>query len=329
MKIHRLIAPLAATTALLLAGCAAPAPTPGDTAEPVAYPDGKTITLVVPYAAGGPADLQVRIVADLLSNELDTEVIVENKPGGNTITGITEVANADPDGYTVGFLSMPNGLVWLFPGLSAPYGKDDLVPLAGVSQIADVFAVRSDSPFETVEDLVDAAKAAPDSLTVGVEAEQSGDMLAVSSFEEEAGVSLRKGFFPDGAPQKTAALLGGQIDVASLGAASAAPFVASGEFRLLAVLSEEPLDVVDAPTMVSLGYNVVGANYYSFFLPVGVPDEVRDVIEGAMRSISETDEFQERISALTLQPDFIDHEQLADRITDVEKRTSEALAKLG
>lgn len=314
----------------LTAACSSGSDGTTDAEAAEAFPEsGETISFIVPYSAGGPADTQARITAQLLEGVLDATVQVVNREGGNTVIGLTELAQADPDGYTVGMISMPNALAWVWPKVQAPYDADDFEFISSISDITDVVAVRADSPYETLEDLIEAATEDPGTIIASVEGAQSTDMLAIRNLEEATGMKLKTAIYADGASEKVAALLGGQVDVATLAAATALPQVESGEFRVLASLSEEPLDMYEgAPTAASLGYDVVSQTNYTLALPAGTPDSVRGALEDAMLEVAQTSEFEEKISALGLIPNVRNSDDTAAMAEQVAKKTTKALALL-
>ncbi|MFC0534043.1 tripartite tricarboxylate transporter substrate binding protein [Phytohabitans kaempferiae] len=332
MRFTRVLAATAATVLLATAGCAQEAANEeaGEKAA-AGFPEkSKSITFIVPYSAGGPADSQARVAATLLEKELGARVLVLNKPGGNTVVGLTELANAKPDGYTFGMISMPNALAWIWPGQNAPYKKESFTWFSSLSDITDVVAVNADSPYQSMADLVAAAKAKPGQLIASIEGAQSTDNLAITNLEKAAGIDLKTAIYATGAAEKVAALLGKQIDVATLTVATAKPQVDAGKFRILATLSKEPISQYpQVPTVASLGYDVTSETYYTVVVPAGTPDAIRSTLEAAMMKVGASSEYQEKISALGLTPKTRSAAEVTALVPEVEARTTESLQRLG
>ncbi len=132
------------------------------------YPQkGKSIQMLVGNAAGGPTDLGARIMAAGLEKELGVPVVVVNKPGANGQIQLTQVASAKPDGYTFGTVNFPVTITgYLDPTRKATYNRKSFEPLAMHVNDPNIFAVLTKSPYKTVKDLVEAAKAKPKTITV-------------------------------------------------------------------------------------------------------------------------------------------------------------------
>ena len=162
----------------------------GLSAAQAAYPE-KPIKLVVPFSAGGGADLIARTLAVELAKELGQPVIVENKPGAGTIIGSDLVAKSAPDGYTLLVSSIAHSVN---PTLvdKLPYATErDFMPVAMTVRSPNVLVVRGDSPFKTVKDIVEAAKANPNKLTYASPGNGTSSHLAGALFEDLAKVRLQ------------------------------------------------------------------------------------------------------------------------------------------
>ncbi|MFG1627194.1 tripartite tricarboxylate transporter substrate binding protein [Kribbella sp. NPDC049227] len=322
-----LVAALAA--AALATGCAQ-AEVSGNDAK-ASFPEkNKPVTFIVPYSAGGPADSQARVAATMLEKEMGTRVLVLNRPGGNTVVGLSELAKAKPDGYTFGMLSMPNSLAWIWPGQKAPYGKDAFAWFGSLADASDVVVVNSDSPYKTFADLVQDAKKRPGQIIASIEGAQSTDNLAVTNLEQAAGIDLKTAIYATGGAEKVTALLGKQTQVATFATATAATQVDAGKFRVLASLSPQPVpQFPDVPTATSLGYQVVSETYYTVVVPAKTPEPVRQKLEAAMKKVGESPEYQEKIKALRLTPNVRSAADTTALVGDVEKRTQDSLHRLG
>jgi len=135
----------------------------GASAKKVNYPaEGKAVSIIVPFPAGSANDTCARVLIPVLERELRVPVQVVNKPGASTQTGMTELVTQPTDGYTLGLISLPGAmLAYLDSERKAIYGRKDFVPLAFQSWDPDAIGVAADSPYKTMKDLIDAAKAKP------------------------------------------------------------------------------------------------------------------------------------------------------------------------
>ena len=139
---------------------------PMSAAAQVDFPHkGTPITIIVPSNPGGTMDITARLVQPILEKELGTPVVVANKPGGHMLVGLTELALSKPDGYTIGTIPLPMGvIVYLNPDTKAIPQVRELQPIATHNVDVVAIGVGSQSPYRTVKDLVEAAKASPGKL---------------------------------------------------------------------------------------------------------------------------------------------------------------------
>lgn len=176
------------------------------------YPE-RNITLIVPYGAGGGTDITARMLAKDLEAVLGKPVTVENRAGGGGWVGWGSLAQAQPDGYTIGYLNVPS----MYAGyLDKQYNRkeslDSFTPLMNHVLDYNVWAVKADSPFKSVKDIVEAAKKAPDSISVSAFGAGSDDHLAILSMQKENGIKLITVHHKSTADAKTGAL-GGHLQV--------------------------------------------------------------------------------------------------------------------
>jgi tripartite-type tricarboxylate transporter receptor subunit TctC len=214
---------------------AALAPSPGSAAgsDLSRYPD-RPIHIVVPFPAGGPADLITRVIAQKMNEDWKVPVIVDNRPGGNTIIGAQTVARAAPDGYTL-LTAIDSTLVmnqFLYRHL--PYDPfADFAPITLTTQTVSVLAVRADGP-RTLAELIERAKTHPGKLNFGagtITAELMGYL-----FHKAAGLDIVYVPFK-GTPETTQGLLAGSVDLVYASSVTTLPLIESGQVRALARMS--------------------------------------------------------------------------------------------
>lgn len=286
---------------------AAAQPTAALAARKVDWPEkGKTITIIVPFGAGA-ADSQARIMAAFLEEELGIPVQVVNKPGAASQTGLTELAKSKPDGYTVGLTPLPTAYnTYLDPERKAAYGRKDLVQVANQVVDPEAIGVRADSPYKTLKDLLDAAKARPGELKAATAGLLGNDHLGILLIGQTAGVKLNPVHF-DGGGAAVTALLGGHVDLGVHTIGAFAPSAKGKKARLLAVMDRERSKFFpDVPTMDELGYKGQMGSYRGFSVPAGTPKEIVDILSAAIRKGSETEGVKKKMDEMMLPQRYMD-----------------------
>ncbi|MDF2463352.1 MAG: Tripartite tricarboxylate transporter family receptor [Ramlibacter sp.] len=260
-----------------------------------AFPD-KPIKIVVPFSPGGGADLIARTLSAELAKELGQPVIVDNKPGGGTIIGSDLVAKSPPDGYTLLLSSIAHSVN---PSLAEklPYATEkDFVPVAMLVRSPNVLVVRAESPYKSVKDIIDAAKAKPGVLTYASPGNGTSSHLAGALFEELGKVRLQHISYKGSAPALTD-LLGGQTDILFGTSGSVGSFVDSGKLRALAVTSAARSTAYpNVPTMVEAGVpGYVTEGWYGLHAPAGTPAAVIEKLNATARKATGTEFFKSKL----------------------------------
>jgi tripartite-type tricarboxylate transporter receptor subunit TctC len=244
----------------------------------------RAITLLVPFAPGGIADLTARAVAEHMARSLGQPVVIDNKPSAGSIVASQAVAAAKPDGHTLLLMSNANAVsVGLFKKL--PYDPvKDFTPVATLGFFDLGVFVAANSRFATLKDALSFAKANPGKLNVGTIAPGSTQHLSAKLFETVAGVDLLVVPYK-GSPAVLTALRSGEIDLAFEVLGPMVPQVAAGAVRALAVSSDRRNPALpDVPTVQQAGlagYNV--ASWNAVAAPAGTPPEVVAVLNKALR----------------------------------------------
>lgn len=271
------------------------------------YPE-ENIEIIVPYSAGGGGDTVARIISDALSDELDANINVVNRDGAGGEIGISEIANSDADGYTLGVFGYPDNLV-LEHTTNTDFGFDDLEYLASFDDVAHALFAGPGSGFDSLEDMVDYAEENPGEVTVG----ESGalGLLKILAFEDEAGVDLTPVNY-DGGGDLINALLGDHIEVAS-SSITAAPEVTGSDGIPLGYAAADRTEMFDEyPTMAEQGYDLDLGVARVLVAPEGLPDEVRDVLTEALNNIGEDPDFQAQFEDAELPYRYFDYDEVND-----------------
>jgi tripartite-type tricarboxylate transporter receptor subunit TctC len=291
---------------------------------------GKPITLVVPYAAGGVTDVTARLMAAGLEKELGTTVQVANKPGAASQVALTELSRATPDGYTLSYAVLPTVTThYLDPSRAAVYTRANFQPIAMHHLTWMMLAVKTDSPYKTLKELVEAARAKPESIRISDSGLMAVPHTQVVMLELATGVRFASVHFTGGAPSVTA-LLGGHVEVLAGSTADSLAHKKTGQFRVLGVAAEQPdPSMPDVPTMKSQGYDVVAASAAGILAPAGTPKPVVDKLTRAMKAVIESPDHQAKMKELGIPTFYQDPEGYTKYWIDTETRMRPLMEKVG
>lgn len=252
------------------------------------YP-ARPITFIVPFAAGGGTDAIMRRMQDELQKQLTQPVIIEPRPGANGAIGSTAAARATPDGYTL--LATASSTFSLNPNLlkNPPYDQlKDLVPVATIGRSPWLLVVPTDSPFQSVADVVKYGKENPGKLAFPFW--QSSVLVTGETFSRVAGIQMRKVPYK-GAVESTTDLLAGRVPILFTDTNAARPQIAAGKIRVLASTTEKrPSLFAEVPTLKEAGYDVVTDSMVAIFAPAGTPRAIIDRVNKEFTKIVGTNE---------------------------------------
>ncbi len=254
------------------------------------YPS-RTVEIYVGFAAGGPVDLATRAIAPFIEKHLGGSVAVINRPGAAGTVAAIQTANADPDGYTIMMLSYPALVTALYGVEEPPYSIDDLEFLGNVTSDPHNLFVNVDSPYQTLDDFLAAAREKPGELNVNAAGVGGAAHLALLVFEQEAGVDLN--YVPaDGGAGTLTQVLGGHVDAGISTLSTLVPYVQENQMRLLASFSaERNPQLPDAPTAAEHGVDVQWGALRGFAAPAGLPENVHNALTGAIDAAMHDPEF--------------------------------------
>ena len=251
----------------------------------------KPINLIVAYSAGGGTDVTARTLQPFLEEALGADIVVVNRPGAGGEVGHTAIAEADPDGYTIGILNLP-------PMLTIPITRDaaftleSFTPVAGLVRDPSAISVPASSPFQTLEELVAFAKQNPGALTVGTTGVGTDDHLAMRYLADAAGIELTHVPFAGAGPARTA-LMGGHVSAAGLNLGEASAAAREGMVRILAHFGEDVSEFApDVPTVQDLGYDVRMQSERGVGVPAGVAPDIVARLATALEEVAANEEFR-------------------------------------
>jgi tripartite-type tricarboxylate transporter receptor subunit TctC len=271
------------------------------------YPD-KPVRVVLPFAAGGVADINARIVADKLSTKLGQRFYVENQAGAGGITAARAVISSPPDGYTLALLSNGTAVsVSLFEKLPFDPLKD-FAPISSLGFFDFLLCTGANSEFKTLGDFVTAAKAKPGALNVGTINIGSTQNLSAELFKTTPDIQV--------------SLLQGNIALVIDGYSSMKGNLADGKFRALAssgsVRSESTPEVATVQESGVATYDVVSWN--ALFAPAGTPEAIVTTLNGALRDILADADVKKRLIELGIEAKASTPQEISDRLrSDIDK----------
>jgi tripartite-type tricarboxylate transporter receptor subunit TctC len=252
------------------------------------YPD-KPIRLIIPWAAGGPADAGFRIMAQSVSKKLGQQVVVENKAGASGIMGAMALQDAKPDGYVISQMHMSVLRQPLLNKSLTYHPINDLTYILQITGFVMGVVVRADAPWKTLPEMLAYAKANPGKINWGTLGIGSTQHLAMERVGMVQGLSWTHAPYR-GTADTLRALLGGEIDFASE-SSGWAPMVQAGQLRLLAVFTAQRAKrFPDVPTVRELGYDVVIDSPGGLIGPKGMDPAVVAVLADAFRAAAQEPE---------------------------------------
>ncbi len=311
-----------------IAICAAMLAVLGGTAQ-AAYPE-RPITLIVPFAPGGPTDIIARILSLALSKSLGQNVVVDNRGGAAGNIGMGQAAHAAPDGYT---LLMTSTAIAVNPALfkNLPYDPiKDFAPISELVNAPNVLVVRPDSGINTIADLVAQAKANPTRFNyaspgAGTKSHLTGELLKLRAGINMVHVPFR------GAGPAAQAVLANTTQVGSVALAAADTLIHDGQLRALAVTSEKRwFSLPDVPTMIEAGYpGFVSDTFNALFAPAGVSKDIVALLVRESRAAFQQPEARELSRKAGFEVVAGTPEQLAARVAAEIPAVRELVEKAG
>lgn len=271
--------------------------------QAISFPQkGKTIQILVGFAAGGSSDVGARILASGLEKELGTTVLVVNKPGASGQIAYTMLSQARPDGYTIGNINFPSAVVtYLDPARKATYTRKSFEPLALHVVDPGLIAVKKDSPFKTLKEVIEAAKTEPKKIKICTTGVQSDEAFAILQLQKMTGAQFAMVHFSQGIAPAMTAFLGGKIDVFCGNVGDLLAQFKSGEVRILGIMDDKPSPFYPGvKTFEEQGYKLYNSSSRGFAVPAGTPKEIINILSEAIKRVVATEEHKKRMAEMGL-----------------------------
>lgn len=273
----------------------------------------KPIRVVVPFQPGGGSDTFVRIVQKSINDYelMPQPLVVVNKPGGGTSIGSSYVKDARPDGYTV--LCLHEALMVAKSNGQSPNGPDDYEVAAATGQFGVVLLVSENSQYQSLGDLMAAAKANPESIKFGVNLNTPTHFTAIMLENTLPGARFRL-VATGGGAHRLAGVMGGHLDAIILSVGEYVRFRENG-LRALAYLEKERApSIPEIPTSEELGFPVYSANLHYWWFPKGTDESIVNYFADVMGKVMKTDYMLKRTDELQILPRIIVGDELSERI---------------
>lgn len=294
---------------LTLTACGGNLDSGGANAAGEEFPSGP-ITMLIGQDPGGSTDLIGRALAEPASDHLGVPITVENRPGANGAVAAQELAGAEPDGQTI--MVFVGSLAYITPlAVSEDEAVDinDYEVVTGISQDDYVLVTNPQTGFTTVQDVVDAGRP----IKFGTTGVGTGSQLSQELLFKQTGIDATAVPFDGGAPTLTA-VLGNQVDVASVQLGEAFEQIQAGELTPLVTFAEErPSYLPDVPTAVEAGYDAPVQQSRAIVAPKGTPDDVLNSLQEAFQTAFESEEYQAFNTERLLTPNEVDGEELLNQ----------------
>ena len=293
------------------------------------YPS-KPLKIVVPFGAGGVADLTARTVAQKLGENLGQSIVIENKPGAGGVVATDAVAKSAPDGYTLLLMSNATAVsAGLFKTL--PYDAEkDLLPVSILGTFDIAIVVPQESKFASLGDLLSFAKANPGKLNIGSINVGSTQHLAAELFKTTAAIDAQVVPF-NGTPAVLTALRGGQIDVGVEILAPVLPQIKGQALRALAVTGDKRATALpQVPTAKEAGVKTLyAASWNALAVPAKTPRDIVQRLNQEIQSALNAPEVRKKLLDMNVDPHPSSLQQAADLLSGETKRWGEVIQRAG
>ncbi|MBF9036100.1 hypothetical protein HKCCE2091_17780 [Rhodobacterales bacterium HKCCE2091] len=280
------------------------------------YPTGP-VTIVVPFGQGGATDQLARMFAPALEERLGQPIVIVNQPGAGGAVGLANLAVSRPDGYTFGVGS--DSTLAARPIMdSSGYTSESFDTVARMVSIPSGIAVAADSPYETLDDLVQAIRGG-ENLTWSGSGIGSGPHLAMAVFLAQN--DLEATYVNSNSGQEAMVkLLSGEVDFFSGGGSNYPPMIGddgSSDIRVLALAAEERWQYLpDVPTHTEEGYPYLRSQWFGLVAPAGIPQEAIDAMSAAVQETLEDPAFQDRLDQFYFNPAYLGPQEMAAAIEE-------------
>ena len=292
------------------------------------YPS-RPVRIITPLAAGAASDIVLRILASELSDHFNMQFVVQNQPGAAGVAADRLITNAPADGFTLGWVGNNNAVgVSLFNEAVDP--RQYFRPIVGVSEFAYLFVTNASSPYKTLKDWMDAARARPNTLTIGTSSAGTSNYLAALLFKSLQKLAVTVVPYR-GPADLSVALLRNDVDLVVNAYGGLRPQIEDGKIRPLAVTSASRLtELPGVPTMAEAGVpDYVVTSWNSLYGPKAMPDQAADVLTRASTQILDDAGVKARFKEVGFEAKALPPRELDQRMRTEIDRWAHVIADAG
>lgn len=277
----------------------------------------KTVTIVVPFPAGGTTDVLARAISTRLGSAIGQQVIVENKPGAGATLGADVVAKSAADGHTLLMGAIHHTVATnVYKNLKYSFEKD-FAPITTVALVPNVLTVSAKEPFQTVKDLVAAARANPERMAYGSNGNGTAQHMIGTQFQMETGTKILHVPYKGSAPLTTD-LLGGQVQMSFDTVTPVLPFIKDGKLRALAVTTDKRSSALpNVPTLQEAGVaHIAIGTWFGLLAPAATPKPVLARLHTEVVKIIQSPDFRKQMAEIGAEPVGNKPEDMAKQIRE-------------
>ena len=292
-----------------------------------AYPE-KPVEIVVTFQPGGGTDIMGRTIGRYAEKYFGQSFAVVNKPGASGVIGWTSVAQtAKPDGYTLTVISPPSFLMHPIQRPNTKYRLEDFDLVANIVMDPGLIGVHPGSEYKSLNDLMAALKDKPKSVSIGYSGPGTAEALLISQLEEQDGVEFNKIPF-DGSAPSMVALMGKHVDAVMMNVSEAHTYVGDGNLLVIGVGSPERDPAMsEIPTFKEQGYDYLQVTVRGLAAPKGLPKDVLEKLESAIKQAFDDPEFKQRAADLQMPLHYMGSEEFTKFLHEMNENLKEEWAE--
>ncbi|MDO6723440.1 Bug family tripartite tricarboxylate transporter substrate binding protein [Celeribacter halophilus] len=289
----------------------------------------RDIRLIIPHSAGGGADAISRKISNIAEQELPKSIYAENIAGAVTASGLIQMINARPDGHTLSVLTY-DSVITLPRGQMVPgYSLDKMAPIARITSEADAIVVSKLSGINSFEELIEAAKAKPGEVRVGVAPKGSGPYLSAIQLEQLLDVDFNVITYPGTSAAEAEALLSGELDAAISSLGDFSGIIDSGDAKGVVELSSvQNQTYTDVPTISAKGLDLETGSFIILVAPDGTPEEAIATLETTFKTAYDSAEFQDWLKQVGVTPDWLGSDEVTTWMGELQDNTFKMMDEL-
>ena len=291
----------------------------------------RDIRVIVPAAAGGGTDAIVRKVSNIAEESLPVSMYVENVEGGMTATGLLQLMKARPDGQTVAAITYDSIITIPWKNMLPGFDMDKMRMIARITSEADAITVPENSPYQTLDDLIAAAKKEPGSIRIGIQNMGARTHLTLLQLQDLTGAEFKIVSYDNSAASQKEALLNGEVDAVVTSLGDLAPLIESGQARGLVEFSDtqnEGFPNVPPVTETDTGLDLQMGSFIVMVAPARTPDDVIEKLEATYHEAYESDEFQQWLKKIGVTPAWLGADDVTEWANDTQQQLFDTMDEL-